>query len=118
VKLSLSRVSICQSQFLRFVSCQQRALMQSLFARTTADIWGTRDSWSLVPRKELSQKTEDCAVLLEIQGNEKDGYHLVMSPRGFFTADSWHETRQDATTPARELFGVTPADWTIEKTVE
>ena len=92
--------------------------MKSLFCRTNADVWGTRNSWSLEQQKGHSRKTEGCAVLLEIQGDEKDGYHLVMSPDGFFTADSWHETRQDAINAAWELFGVNESQWTNQKPAE
>jgi hypothetical protein len=50
-------------------------------------------------------------VLLEIQGDEKNGYHLVKAPDGFLAADSWHRTIGEAQQSARELFGVEPDQW-------
>jgi hypothetical protein len=51
-------------------------------------------------------------VELEIQGDPKNGYHLVMSPEGCFTADSWHATLEDALADALGLFGVPIDGWT------
>lgn len=52
-----------------------------------------------------------CPVALEIQGTDRDGYHLVMSPQGVFTADSWHPTLRDAVAAAEELFDVSEDGW-------
>ena len=51
-------------------------------------------------------------VALEIDGDGKSGYHLVMSPEGCFTADTWHETIEDAKDTAFRIFGVPPDGWT------
>jgi hypothetical protein len=50
-------------------------------------------------------------VELEIQGDEKNGFHLVMSPDGCFTADTWHESVEDAKDTAHRLFGVGFEEW-------
>ena len=50
-------------------------------------------------------------MTLEIQGDAKNGYHLVMSPEGCFTADTWHESVEDAKATAEEAFGVPPHEW-------
>ena len=85
--------------------------MDSLFAQTTTEIWGTRNSWSAAQTGGPSQPKSDCNIDLEIQGDEQNGYHLIMTPTGFFTADSWHETKQDAIDAAFEIFGVSCASW-------
>ncbi|GJM25378.1 MAG: hypothetical protein DHS20C16_17930 [Phycisphaerae bacterium] len=82
-----------------------------LRASTTVRIWGTENSWSLAG-KEGGAK--ECVVTLEIQGDQRsDGYQLVMSPAGFLTADSWHESKDDALRTAAEMFGVTRDDWKL-----
>ncbi len=86
--------------------------VKSIYAITSCQIWGTRNCWSLSAQAGLSEPARTCEVKLEIQGDRKSGYHLVMSPEGFFTADSWHETRQAALETAHELFGVDVKDWT------
>jgi hypothetical protein len=53
----------------------------------------------------------DCNIDLKIEGNDQSGYHLMMSPEGFFTADSWHPTLEEAIINAYELFGITKEDW-------
>jgi hypothetical protein len=50
-------------------------------------------------------------VKLEIQGDSKDGYHLVMTPDGFFTADTWHATVDEAMAEAESLFGLSRERW-------
>jgi hypothetical protein len=35
-----------------------------------------------------------------------------MSPAGYFTADTWHETVEDAKDAAHRVFGVPPEAWT------
>ena len=80
-----------------------------IFIRTRAWIYGTTNSWSLSPRGH--EPSAECEVLLEIRGDEKQGYHLTMNPTGFFTADSWHATQQEALRTATELFGVAPEKW-------
>jgi hypothetical protein len=68
-------------------------------------IWGTRNSSSLSPHRGYGGKGHECKVELE-KGDEKNGYHLVMSPAGFFTADEWYETRDGALAAAAKLFRV------------
>ena len=84
---------------------------ESIFTRTTTEIWGTKNAWSLAPVTESNGPGQKCEVELEIQGNEKEGFHLVMSPAGFFTADYWYETKREALDSARELFGTTESEW-------
>jgi hypothetical protein len=50
-------------------------------------------------------------VALEIQGDDRNGYNLVLIPVGFFTADYWYRTKQDALEAAEELFAIGPDMW-------
>lgn len=89
--------------------------MESIVAKVTADIFGSKNSWGLGPgdgARGSEAVATRCEVLLEIQGTKKHGYHLVMSPDGFFTADSWFKTKQEALENAEELFGVVGDNWT------
>jgi hypothetical protein len=83
-----------------------------LIASTRARIFGTASSWSLTPQPGYSSEGRDCSVELEIQGDPKNGYHLVMAPEGFFTADSWHQSLDEALASAHELFDVIASEWT------
>lgn len=85
--------------------------MVSVKTTAKARIWGTKNSWSPSPFRGAQEPGGECDVDLEIQGDGLAGYHLVMSPQGFFTADSWHRTREDAMDTARELFGVPLDAW-------
>ena len=90
--------------------------MESIVAKVTADIFGSKNNWGLGPgdRGSAAMATR-CEVLLEIQGTKKHGYHLVMAPGGFFTADSWFKTKQEALENAEELFGVAAESWTLNQ---
>jgi len=85
--------------------------MESIVAKATARIWGTRNAWSLSAFADGRDCSCECEVSLEIQGDAKNGYHLVQSPDGFFAADSHHETKEDALETAEELFGVCRHEW-------
>lgn len=85
--------------------------MLSIFAIMKAHIWGTTSAWSLSQFAGADQPNCDCVVELEIQGDDRNGYHLVMSPAGYFTADSWHATKVDALNSAFEMFGVSKNAW-------
>lgn len=85
--------------------------MQSIYARTSVRIWGTKNAWSASQTGGPDQPSRLCTVELEIQGDGHDGFHLVMSPSGFFTADSWHPTKQDALDAALEVFDIDQSEW-------
>jgi hypothetical protein len=87
----------------------------TLVAHAKSRVWGTRNSWSLAPHRSFEGDGCECEVDLEIQGDEKNGYHLVMAPAGFFTADRWYETQDNALAAASELFGVGPENWATKK---
>ena len=89
--------------------------MNSIYATIRARIWGTRNYWSAAQTGGPEQPNCECSVELEIQGNSRNGYHLVMSPSGFFVADSWHPTKQDALDTAYEIFGVEKSAWSEDR---
>ena len=74
-------------------------------------IYGCGDAWKVAEPSDTSALVQRRRVELEIQGDGKNGYHLVMSPEGCFTADTWHETLEDAKDTAHQIFGVGPGDW-------
>jgi len=89
--------------------------MESILATAQAKIFGTPGGWSLEPSvDEGSAVAIDCRVRLEIQGTDEDGYILIMSPDGFFTADCWFQTRQEALESAQEEFGVLASSWVVQ----
>ena len=90
----------------------------TLVARTKSRVWGSKNAWSLTPHRGFEGDGRECAVDLEIDGDDKSGYHLIMSPAGFFTADSWHETLADALAAAAEMFGVAPENWNAKQARE
>jgi len=87
--------------------------MTPLVTTTEARVWGTSNSWSL-ERSGRSGEGQLCRVDLEITGDPKTGFHLVVAPEGFFAADTWHETQDQALAEAGAAFGVRPDDWRTE----
>jgi hypothetical protein len=86
-----------------------------LIANTTATIYGTTNSWSLAPQSEQSTEGCNCDVGLEIQGDEEQGFHLVMSPVGFLTADNWYKSMDEAAAAASELFEIAQDKWSVKQ---
>ncbi len=74
-------------------------------------IRGTANAWQVAEPSDPNNSIQERVVALEIQGNTTDGFHLVMTPTGCFTADSWHETVEDAKDTASRVFGVPPDRW-------
>ena len=85
--------------------------MKSILATAQAKIFGTPGGWSLEPSGDESS---DGRVRLEIQGTDEDGDLLIMLPDGFFTADCWFQTRQEALESAEEEFGVLASSWVVQ----
>ena len=83
-----------------------------LNARTRAMIFGKpSDAWSLNPDSYPDSDGIECAVSLSIEGDEKNGYHLIKSPEGFFAADDWYQTLDEAKIAAHDQFGITSDAW-------
>jgi hypothetical protein len=58
--------------------------------------WRWDAGWGVADASDLGEHVRDVEVSLEIQGDEGQGYCLVMSPEGRFTADDWYATREEA----------------------
>lgn len=90
--------------------------MEILFAKVeNVKISGRKNAWRILSEDEVHEKYYTCKLELEIQGRPKQGYNLVMSPEGFFTADCWYETKQEAFDDAKSMFGISEDQWTKEK---
>lgn len=74
-------------------------------------IRGSGNAWKVAERSDPPDRVQEREVALEIRGNPANGYHLVMSPAGCFTADYWYETFAEAKESAAEIFGVAPDGW-------
>ena len=81
-------------------------------AVAVAPICGTPNAWKVAEPSDPPALVQVREVALEIQGNARDGYHLLMSPAGCFTADTWHETVEEAKEAAHHLFGAPVDTWT------
>lgn len=74
-------------------------------------IRGFAKAWKVAGQADPPATVQERLVTLKIQGNPAEGYHLLMSPAGCFTADTWHENAQDAMDTAAEVFGVPRDGW-------
>jgi hypothetical protein len=86
----------------------------SLGARTICRVVGTPGSWRIASADEPESMGVRVEMRLEIQGSPRDGFHLLMSPVGHFTADTWHETESEARRSALEIFGIPVDAWAYE----
>ncbi len=85
-------------------------MTQSVFRTfVTARICGTKNAWSV--GETAGVPISEVPVELEIQGQKQWGYHLVISPFGFFTADYHYDSLKEAFSSASEVFGVELATW-------
>jgi hypothetical protein len=101
------------------VSSQQRIgegcealAMTAIHSTASVLICGSGDCWKVATESDPTEAVEQRTVVLEINGDAQDGFHLNMSPEGCFTADTWHETQEDARQAALRLFGVPLHAWT------
>ncbi len=85
--------------------------MTKLLASTKVRIWGSKNAWSLSEDSGYSGSGVECDVELEIIGDDKNGYHFIMVPEDFFTADTWHETLREALEEGRDVFGIDFSEW-------
>src|SRR3954452_25295119 len=69
------------------------------------------NAWKVAEPSDTGALVQRRVVEMEIQGDGKDGYHLIMSPERCFTADTWHETLEEVKDTAQQLFGVGLGEW-------
>jgi hypothetical protein len=85
--------------------------MTSLRTRTRMRVFGSENSWSLTPHPQVGGEGQECSVDLEIVGDPQTGYHLVKCPSGFFAADDWYLTLEEALEAGLREFGIGSEDW-------
>jgi hypothetical protein len=93
------------------LGCSAREVGGLMLARVATQICGTSNAWKVAELSDSPALVQERMVTLEIRGDRKDGYHLIMSPSGCFTADSWHSTIDDALDTAERLFDVRRDAW-------
>lgn len=80
-------------------------------ASAVTPISGIGNSWKVAEPSDPPSSIGERPVSPAIEGDEKIGYHLIISPEGCFTADTWHESIADAKATARAQFGVAIDGW-------
>lgn len=88
--------------------------MIQMKARARVRIWGSRNAWSLAAFKGAGVRWKDCDISVEIQGDTRNGYNLIMAPTGFPAADQWYKTKKEALAEATELFGLSAEAWSAK----
>ena len=89
--------------------------MEILTAKVRAQVWGKKNTWSLSPDSEGRWPSQECDIELQIIGDGGSGHILVISPTGFFTADHWYKTKEDALRDAEKVFGIRSDEWTSKR---
>jgi len=74
-------------------------------------IYGTSNSWSLTETKATPNNVNSANTSIYFEGNDKEGYHLVISPEGYLTADSWYESKKEVIEAAKELLNISELEW-------
>lgn len=73
-----------------------------------------KGGWKIANADDASEYVKDLNIELSITGNKKDGYHLLIKPKGCSAADSHHKSLADAKENADDLFGIIESDWNTE----
>jgi hypothetical protein len=78
-------------------------------------IWSSSSSsWKVAAATDPANEVRELDVWLEVLGNDADGYHLVMTPDGCFTADYHYTSSAEAIEAARDIFGAPTDGWTAK----
>ncbi len=85
--------------------------MKILIAQIEVRITGIENAWGVTPSGDTTGRC--VPVELELQSDGTAGYHLVKSPDGYFTADDWFPTLEEAQAAALEDFGVALDSWVV-----
>jgi len=88
-----------------------RALGDKMKSITRSKIRKLKGGWRIANDSDPAKYVHDVEVELCIQGNSKNGFHLIITPENFFTADWHHETLEDAIESAQESFDISSSDW-------
>ena len=79
-------------------------------AKTQKTVCGYHNAWSFSEPENSRQSPTECQVHFEIQGDVSNGFLFIMAPDGFFTADAWVETLDEAFELGAEL-GLERDEW-------
>ena len=74
---------------------------------------GRPNSWSIAEAGDAN--AVELSIELSIQGYSKTGYHLVICPDGYSSADSSYDSIDEAKEDVFEMFGVNQHEWTTVK---
>jgi len=75
------------------------------------DIRVLKGGWKIADETDDIEFVKNLEVYLQIQGSKNNGYHLVMTPKGFNTADYHYQTIDEAISEAQEIWGVDVNEW-------
>jgi hypothetical protein len=84
-----------------------------LVAKARTRIYGSHDSWSLSSIRGHPSDGIECDVDLEISSDGDHAFLLIQAPHGFFVADDWFASKEEALKTATECFGVSADEWRI-----
>jgi len=84
----------------------------SLKASKVLNVYGVANGWSC--SAEHGVRMTSCEVEFCIQGDGGRGFVFVMMPSGFFAADSWCASLEDALETGED-FGVPRSAWVPSK---
>ncbi|MFS1524465.1 hypothetical protein ACL7TT_10180 [Microbulbifer sp. 2304DJ12-6] len=70
-----------------------------------------KGGWRVADREDDIKYVKQLEIELLIEGNAKNGYHLIMTPEGFFAADLHFDSIEEAKEEAEEYFEVSNIQW-------
>lgn len=91
--------------------------MIRMLSNAVGTVFGNANCWCLEPPADAVLPSSQRPIQLEIVGEEQQGYYLVISPKGFFTADAAYATLQQAKAAAKGLFGLDEQDWQLVSSI-
>ncbi|KFZ36113.1 hypothetical protein HR45_18275 [Shewanella mangrovi] len=81
-----------------------------LYAHTNSLIYGNASYWSL-SGEHSAAPTSQRHIDLDIIGDTEQGYLLLISPKGLYTAEMWCASLEEAKQHAQQWFAIQTADW-------
>lgn len=87
--------------------------VRSMTSTTAIRLYVWKNTWRSPRESDQRDRVEVREVELTIEGDEKNGYHLIATPQGCFGADTLHDSLEDAMRAAREAFGVATDAWQV-----
>ncbi|MDR8523718.1 hypothetical protein [Shewanella fidelis] len=75
------------------------------------DIRILKGGWRVAESEDEIKYVKRLVIALSIEGDPKNGYHLIMTPDGLFTADLHFDSIKEAKEEAEEYFEVSNIQW-------